>query len=153
MRDKTLVFLRKPEERQLLLAMKKRGFGEGKWNGVGGKVEEGESVVQAAIRETEEEIDVEVDAAHLREVARLTFYYESKPEWDCLVHVYFATEWEAEPGESEEMRPKWYSEDTLPFEEMWEDDAIWLPRVLSGEFVEATFLFNAAGKLSKHALT
>lgn len=151
-RIKTLVFLRKPEEGQLLLAMKKRGFGEGKWNGVGGKVEEGETVVEAAARETEEEIGVVVHTAVLKEVARLTFYYEGKLEWDCLVHVYTATTWTGDPSESEEMRPQWYPESSLPFESMWEDDAIWLPRVLSGEYVEATFHFDALGKLAKQTL-
>jgi 8-oxo-dGTP diphosphatase/2-hydroxy-dATP diphosphatase len=35
---------------EILLGLKKRGFGEGKWNGFGGKIESGESVIQAAIR-------------------------------------------------------------------------------------------------------
>ena len=39
---------------QILLAMKKRGFGVGKWNGVGGKVEKGEEIIDAAIREIKE---------------------------------------------------------------------------------------------------
>ena len=38
---------------KVLLAMKKRGFGAGKWNGVGGKVKDGETIKQAAIREQE----------------------------------------------------------------------------------------------------
>ena len=45
----TLVFLRR--EGEVLLGMKKRGFGEGKWNGFGGKVEAGETIVEAAARE------------------------------------------------------------------------------------------------------
>ncbi|MDR0650832.1 MAG: NUDIX domain-containing protein [Candidatus Peribacteria bacterium] len=51
----TLVFLFNLQG-QLLLAMKKRGFGVGKWSGPGGKVEEGESISQAAVREVEEEV-------------------------------------------------------------------------------------------------
>lgn len=44
---------------RLLLGLKKRGFGQGKWNGFGGKLDEGESPRQAAIREMKEESDVE----------------------------------------------------------------------------------------------
>jgi len=52
----TLLFLIKDD--QILLAMKKRGFGAGRFNGVGGKVEPGETIEQALIRESQEEINV-----------------------------------------------------------------------------------------------
>jgi 8-oxo-dGTP diphosphatase/2-hydroxy-dATP diphosphatase len=38
--------------------MKKRGFGAGKWNGFGGKVEPGETVEAGAIRELREEANI-----------------------------------------------------------------------------------------------
>ncbi|MCP5842996.1 NUDIX domain-containing protein, partial [Klebsiella pneumoniae] len=53
---RTLLFLRRDDE--LLLAMKKRGFGAGKWNGVGGKIEAGETIEDALVRECQEEINV-----------------------------------------------------------------------------------------------
>ena len=56
MRHTTLMLLKK--DGKLLLGLKKRGFGLGKINGIGGKVEEGESVEAAAVRETFEEIGV-----------------------------------------------------------------------------------------------
>ncbi|XP_037783471.1 7,8-dihydro-8-oxoguanine triphosphatase-like [Penaeus monodon] len=49
----TLMFIREGEK--ILLGYKKRGFGQGRWNGFGGKVEAGETPEQAAIRETKEE--------------------------------------------------------------------------------------------------
>lgn len=60
MRQSTLVFVFNPAN-QILLAMKKRGFGEGKWNGAGGKVEAGETIVQAASRELREETGIEIN--------------------------------------------------------------------------------------------
>lgn len=44
----TLAFVEKGD--QVLLGMKKRGFGHGRWNGFGGKVEAGENVRDAAAR-------------------------------------------------------------------------------------------------------
>ncbi len=44
----TLVFVREGDK--ILLGLKKRGFGKGKWNGFGGKVERGETIKQATIR-------------------------------------------------------------------------------------------------------
>ena len=49
----TLVFVLKPGH--VLLGMKKRGFGVGKWNGFGGKMHADESMVECAARELHEE--------------------------------------------------------------------------------------------------
>ena len=61
LRNSTLVFLIKKNNgsiTDICLAMKKRGFGKGRWNGVGGKVEAGETIEAAAMREAREEIGV-----------------------------------------------------------------------------------------------
>ena len=62
MKQTTLCFLLN-DRGEVLLAMKKRGFGTGKWNGVGGKVQEGEDIAAAALREIKEEIGVTVSQA------------------------------------------------------------------------------------------
>ena len=54
----TLVLVHQGEK--VLLGMKKRGFGQGRWNGFGGKLHEGETIEQAAKRETFEEAGVQV---------------------------------------------------------------------------------------------
>lgn len=120
--------------------MKKRGFGTGKWNGVGGKLEPGESVEDAARREAEEEIGVRVGS--LRQVAQLEFRYAPRSDWDQLVHVFFAESWEGEPTESEEMKPGWFRVADIPFASMWPDDAIWLPQVLAGNRLRGRFRFG-----------
>ena len=58
MRQATLCLLIK--DKQILLAMKKRGFGVGRWNGVGGKLKMEKKLLDAAIREAKEEIGVEI---------------------------------------------------------------------------------------------
>lgn len=136
----TLCFLLKDDS--VLLAMKKRGFGVGKWNGVGGKVKE-ESIEDAARRETQEEISVKVGP--LKKVAVLHFYFPDDPEkkdWNQDVHVFTAYSWLGEPKETEEMRPKWFKKDKLPFRDMWNDDPLWLPRVLAGKKLEGWLAFD-----------
>jgi ADP-ribose pyrophosphatase YjhB (NUDIX family) len=71
MKQTTLCFLLKDDN--VLLAMKKRGFGVGKWNGIGGKVAEGEAVAAAAVREIKEEISVVALPEDLELVGTLDF--------------------------------------------------------------------------------
>ena len=148
LRQTTLCFLVKGE--RILLARKREGFGAGRWNGVGGKVEPGESVEEAAIRESQEEIGVTPTA--MKKAAELEFYFYTdahrQSPSDQKVSVYIAEAWEGEPSESEEMGvPRWHPKDSLPFDSMWPDDPFWLPNVLSGKFVEGLFLFGEGDKL------
>ena len=143
LRNSTLVFLVKRSEgkiSEILLAMKKRGFGINRWNGAGGKVELGETVDQAAKREVQEEIAVDVKSIH--KIAELTFIFPDNPSWDQLVSVYFSEEWEGEPQESEEMRPQWFNASDVPYDDMWPDDKFWLPQVIAGQLVKASFTFG-----------
>ena len=125
--------------------MKKRRFGTGKWNGVGGKLEPGESIKDGLIRETLEEINIVVKHADLEQVATLDFSFDENPEWNQQTHVFFAEKWEGEPVESEEMNPKWHHIDELPFESMWIDDPYWLPLVIKGKKLKASFHFSKTG--------
>ena len=145
MRQDTLVFLLNDETQELLLAMKKRGFGIGKLNGVGGKVQAGETIEAAAVREAQEEVLVLIQEKDLVKVAELTFHFKDKPEWSINCHVFFARVWEGEPKESEEMAPEWFDTARLPFDRMWVDDKYWLPMVLRGDYVQAEFNFNNDG--------
>ncbi|MDR3519359.1 MAG: 8-oxo-dGTP diphosphatase [Candidatus Pacebacteria bacterium] len=145
MQKTTLLFLYKPKEQKILLAMKKRSFGKGKWNGVGGKLNDKETIKEALARETQEEINVVVNQNDLTQVATLDFSFKDNPEWDQQSHVFFTEKWNGDPTESEEMNPKWYSIDSLPFENMWIDDVHWLPLVLEGKKLNASFLFNETG--------
>lgn len=145
MRQCTLVFLNKPSEQKILLAMKKRGFGVGKWNGVGGKLQDGETLKDAAVRETREEIAVDMKGDDLINVAIIDFYFEDKKEFNQQVHVFITEKWQGDPVESEEMKPEWYSYDALPFDRMWIDDSYWLPLVIAGKKIKAEFLFDETG--------
>lgn len=143
----TLIFLRR--ENQVLLAMKKRGFGKDLYNGVGGKIEPGETIEQALLRETREEINVV--PMNYWKVAEHDFINDSEQgQWRLYIHTYLCDEWQGEPSETEEMRPEWFEIDDIPYGKMWEDDEFWLPQVLSGEKVVGEFHFDARDKLTSH---
>lgn len=145
MRKTTLLFLHKPKEKQILLAIKKRSFGKGKWNGIGGKLNDRESIKDGLVREAKEEIGVKVNPDDLVQMATLDFSFKDNLEWNQQSHVFFTEKWEGEPTETEEMAPKWHSVDSLPYDKMWIDDTHWLPLVLEGKKVEASFTFNKEG--------
>ncbi len=144
MKQATLCLLIKQNQnnKELLLAMKKRGFGIGRWNGVGGKFDsrKDKDINKAAIREVKEEIGVKVKK--MEKVAVLSFYFSQHPSFNQDVHVFLVNDWEGEPEESEEVAPKWFKENKIPFSKMWPDDKFWLPKVLKGKKVKGIFVFN-----------
>jgi len=137
---------------QMLLGQKKRGFGEGKYNGFGGKPEKGETILQTAVRELEQESGIITTEYHLTEIAQLTFIFPNKPDWDQIMHVYSVNKWSSEPKETEEMRPEWFNLNALPYDKMWEADTIWLPLVLEGKYVKGTFTYSADQRLLEKTL-
>jgi 8-oxo-dGTP diphosphatase / 2-hydroxy-dATP diphosphatase len=142
----TILFLKK--DNRILLAMKKRGFGAGKWNGVGGKVEAGESITAGAIRECTEEIGVVPHNPQL--VGVLQFLEPADPEFHHNCHIFVAESWEDEPSESEEMRPQWFDITAIPYAEMWADDILWLPLLLEGKYFTGTVRFADDQVLDHH---
>jgi 8-oxo-dGTP diphosphatase len=135
----TLLFLKR--ENEILLAMKKRGFGADRYNGVGGKVEPEETLEQALVRECEEEIGV--TPHHYWKIAEHDFVQkENDQPWRMCVHAYLCDEWGGEPAETEEMAPEWFNIDNIPYDKMWQDDKYWLPQVLAGKLVFGQFTFD-----------
>lgn len=129
----------------VLLAMKKRGFGEGKWNGPGGKIEFGESAKFAAQREVKEEIGV---TPELKEPLGSILYHDPKfGNWK--VTVYRTEEFSGDPVETEEMKPQWFPVDAIPYEQMWSGDDKWMPYVVSGQTFEAEMWGDGAGSIRK----
>ena len=118
------------KEGEVLLGMKKRGFGVGRWNGFGGKIEEGETIEQGAHRELEEEVGIK--ALDMQKVGILDFSFENDPKI-LEVHIFKITDFTGEPLESEEMKPQWFPFDSIPFDQMWSDDKYWFPYLLNNK--------------------
>lgn len=123
---------------QVLLGEKGRGLGQGRVVGPGGKVSPGESHHDAAAREVFEEVGLSVATDNLNHRATLTYPFPDRPEHSQRSFVFTATEWEGEPHNTDELTPQWYSLESIPWEKMWDDAKMWLPKVFAGEFVEAT---------------
>ena len=141
MKDTTLILPMR--DGRILLGMKKRGFGVGKLNGFGGKLNEGEGLLEAAARELFEEVGLEVGLDNLNKMAELTFLFpHAEEDWDQVVHVFLVEDWNGEPMESEEMGFEWHDLDKIPFDKMWDDDKHWLPEVLKGKKVRGKFSFG-----------
>lgn len=128
---------------KVLLGFKKVGFGKGKFTGIGGKVEEGERIETATVREMKEETNVTVAENHLQPAGRITFFFPAKPEWDLTIHIFLSKHWQGTPTESNEIIPQWFHINKLPLNTMWADASYWYHRVLRGEKIEATFTFHS----------
>ena len=124
---------------KVLLGMKKRGFGAGKWNGFGGKVGTGETIENAAKRELQEEAGVKVN--ELTKVGIIDFEFKGNPEI-LHVHIFKSDSFLGQPRESEEMEPRWFHVNEIPFKEMWPDDIYWMPLLLGGKKFKGKFLFG-----------
>jgi 8-oxo-dGTP diphosphatase len=132
----TILFIIK--DGQVLLIEKKTGLGAGKINGPGGKIEPGETPLEAAIRETQEELLVTPHAP--RKLGELKFSMSDHVDIHC--HVYRADDFSGIPSETDEAVPVWTALDAIPYHRMWEDDRHWLPMVLEEQSFLGLFVFE-----------
>ncbi|KAI9319231.1 NUDIX hydrolase domain-like protein [Dichotomocladium elegans] len=136
----TLVMVLDEKDRKILLGMKKRGFGSNLWNGFGGKLEPGETILAAAHRELEEECLITVKQGDMVKIGVNLFTFAEDPV-ALEVHIFRALTYDGIPTETEEMRPEWFSYEDIPFESMWADDREWMPYLLSGQPFAGEFHF------------
>lgn len=146
---KTLTLCIIHQHPKVLLGMKKRGFGKGRWNGFGGKVERGETIEDAAKRETEEEAGIEI--SKMDKLGVVEFEFRNNPEIS-EVHIFYVEKFEGNPVESEEMKPKWFEVSELPFDQMWPDDKHWFPLFLERKRFKGKFSFDETDKIIDFSL-
>jgi 8-oxo-dGTP diphosphatase len=132
----TLVFIQQKDE--LLLIRKKRGLGTGKINAPGGKLDDGETIEKCAIRETQEELHVTPhNIIHCGENL-----FQFTDGYSIHVHNFYTNSFTGQPTETAEAIPIWYTIDNIPYEQMWEDDKLWLPMMLAGNKFKGKYLFD-----------
>jgi 8-oxo-dGTP diphosphatase len=132
----TLLFV--IQDGQILLIYKKRGLGAGNINGPGGRLEDGETPLQAAIRETEEELLITPEG--VTEHGKLFFQFTAGLSIFCS--VFRASGYSGTPRETDEAIPHWFALDEIPYERMWQDDITWLPLLIQGKAFKGYYLFD-----------
>ncbi|XP_058425401.1 oxidized purine nucleoside triphosphate hydrolase [Diceros bicornis minor] len=137
------------QSQRILLGMKKRGFGVGRWNGFGGKVQEGETIEDGAKRELQEESGLTTDALH--KVGQIVFEFVGDPEL-MDVHIFCTHSVQGMPVESDEMRPQWFQLDQIPFSDMWPDDRYWFPLLLQKKKFHGYFKFQGHNTILEYML-
>jgi 8-oxo-dGTP diphosphatase len=130
---------------KILLIDKKQGMGTGLVNGPGGHIELEETAIEAAYREFNEETGL--TASNLEYRGKLRFQFKGGVSMIGL--VYFGTEAEGELKSSEETTPFWCDVKEMPYDKMWEDDKLWLPRAIEGEKFDGVFIFDDETMLSQ----
>ena len=140
--EATLLFVVK--EGHVLLILKKRGLGAGKVNGPGGRLDDGETPHECAIREVEEELLV--TPVGVRQVGELRFQFVD----GLSIHgfVFRADDCVGEPTETDEAVPMWTPVDEVPYDRMWADDRLWLPYMLQEKEFDGRFIFDDDDMLS-----
>lgn len=139
-----LVFIVQGE--RILLIHKKRGLGAGKINGPGGKLEPGETAMEAAVREAQEELCITPQG--LQERGVLHFDFTDGLRLHCV--VFRGEHFDGVPTETHEALPEWFSVDEVPYHRMWADDIHWLPGLIAGRSFRAWFHFDGETMLSRH---
>ena len=132
----TLVFV--IEDDEILLIRKKRGLGLGKVNGPGGKLDPGETALECAQRECHEELGIRV--RDLECMGEHKFQFMDGYSIHCW--VFRTSAYEGEARETDEAVPMWTPLGEIPYEEMWEDDRLWLPMVIDGQCFTARWVFD-----------
>ena len=139
---------------RILLGKKLQKIGAGLWNGFGGKVESGEVILDAAIRECQEEVGITPSAITWQGI--LYFHYPDEPlgASEHEVHVFSVTKFSGRPKATPEMdAPTWFSQAEIPYDSMWADDVFWLPLLLAGKSFAGKFVFDMQGRIVEQYLT
>jgi len=132
----TLLFILR--DGHILLIHKKTGLGAGKINGPGGRSDPGETPMEGAVREVQEELCV--TPTGVREAGELSFQFVDG--YSLHGSVFSADGFQGELCETREAAPLWTPLDRIPYERMWADDALWLPLLIQRRGFQGFFIFD-----------
>ena len=121
---------------------------EGKWNGLGGKLEIGESPEECVIREVKEESGLSISDLKLH--GFITFpLFDGIDDW--YVFVFTAENYFGEIIESAEGNLEWIPSESITALNLWDGDAIFLKWLKEDKFFSAKFIYEK-GMLKNHSV-
>jgi len=136
---------------KVLLQFKSKGlWGEGRWNGPGGKIKKDEDPKKAAVREVFEETGLKIK--NLKSHGEITYIYGKRNPTIWIVSLFSTSSFSGKPHKNHrEGELRWFPQDKIPYEKMWGDDIYWWPLMLEGKKFQGKFWFNKKGdKLLAH---
>lgn len=146
----TLCYVRCEGRTLMLHRNKKEGdVHRGKWNGLGGKLDAGESPEECVVREVREESGLTLRDPRLRGVLTFPAFKDGE---DWLVFVYTATRFEGEVGACEEGDLEWVPDERVASLPLWEGDQIFLPWLEKDRFFSGKFVYRG-GRLASHEVS
>ncbi|HET55299.1 MAG TPA: 8-oxo-dGTP diphosphatase [Ignavibacteria bacterium] len=136
----TLCYVQKENKTLMLYRNKKKNdYHEGKWNGLGGKFELGESPEDCAIREIKEEAGLTVKNLIMK--GFITFpLFDEVDDWHVFLFV--IDKFEGELIDSPEGELEWIENDKLSEINLWEGDKIFIPWLFEDKFFSAKFNYE-----------
>ena len=140
MKVSTLCYIKQNNQTLMLHRIKKKNdIHKNKWNGLGGKLEPGESPEECVKREVFEESGLIIESPNLHGV--ITFpKFDGIDDW--IVFVYTANNFEGNLIECDEGKLDWVSDDQLLNLNLWEGDKIFIPWLTQNKFFSAKFIYE-----------
>ena len=118
---------------------KENDYHKGKWNGLGGKFELGESPEECAIREIKEESGLIVKDIVMK--GFITFpMFDGKEDW--YVFLFVTENFEGKLIDSTEGNLAWIPNEKLPEINLWDGDKIFIPWLFQDKFFSAKFNYK-----------
>ena len=138
--DKTVLCYLHREDKYLLLYRnkKKADINEGKWIGIGGHLELGETKEQALIREVKEETGLTINSYEYR--GDLIFIND---DYEEIMYLFTSDDFSGDIIECDEGELHWIDKDKILSLNLWEGDRTFLPKLLnSKEFINMTLRYS-----------
>jgi 8-oxo-dGTP diphosphatase len=135
----TLCYIKQNDHTLMVYRNKKpNDMHEGKWNGLGGKFEPGESPEECVIREVQEESGLQIREPKLH---GLLMFPKFKGD-DWYVFVFTANEFNGELIDSPEGKLEWIPDEKLTSLNLWESDLLFFPWMEDEKFFSAKFIYD-----------
>lgn len=140
MKVATLCYVRRPGQTLMIHRVKKENdMHQGKWNGLGGKLEPGETPEECAVREIREESGLQVTNLVFKGMITFPAFAE---EEDWYTFIFVADQFDGELVESDEGYLKWVDDEILSELELWEGDRVFLPWLNQPGFFSGKFIYQ-----------